>query len=388
MEKRLTRKQLIEHIRNTMPDNWSETEKSAFIECEVAKKIVFDEEYLWGQNVREKIEMYIEARKQAQASTQYYSELQQNEQLQTTSQEPPTKRRLICITMSELCVYVAKQFGLNMKYQKSNNKEEAIGDAAIFDLLDEYKADHLCPILDLQDGRTITVDIQQDLYKLQTRSRPLGFGTKDNLYVDGLDEEEIDAVFRKVYGLKEDEDFTDEYITNLNNQLSKEQLEPLQKIKKIIEDPRIQQEAQNLGAWGAKHFYKEIIQEVLGVPTFGTFFHNGTYAYITTCSMTNKQGAKKHSVFLYAQDYDEKICYIFSKKTRKMVPMTSQELQQMQAKSMTIRPATDSPTRVGTVIDKEIKSFIERGSNNDNSDRDITQNMEDIFTYEFEEDEK
>lgn len=46
--KRLTRNQLIEHIKNIMPEGLTELEKAAFIETEVAKRIWFNEQYLWG----------------------------------------------------------------------------------------------------------------------------------------------------------------------------------------------------------------------------------------------------------------------------------------------------------------------------------------------------
>lgn len=50
MEKRLTRKELVEHIKQIMPNDLNEIEKIAFIEKEVAKQISFDEKYLWGDN--------------------------------------------------------------------------------------------------------------------------------------------------------------------------------------------------------------------------------------------------------------------------------------------------------------------------------------------------
>ena len=58
-KKTLTRRQLIEHIRTTMPDDLSELEKAAFIEKAVADNVVFDEDYLWGdKDTRKKIYKY------------------------------------------------------------------------------------------------------------------------------------------------------------------------------------------------------------------------------------------------------------------------------------------------------------------------------------------
>ncbi len=385
MRKRLTRRQLVEHIRNIMPDNLSELEMSAFIEYEIAKQIVFDEDYLWGENVKGQIGKYIEAREQARVANKYYASVQ-NQTLQ--EDEPPIKRRLICMTMSELYVYVAKQFGLDVKYQKSNTYDHVeTGNSEIIDTLNEETLDHVCPVQQLKDGRIITVDIQRDLHKLQTRSKTKGFGTKDNSDVDKLERDEIDGIFRKVYGLNDAEDFTNVYARELLDKLNKEQIEPLQKIKRIIEDPRIQQETKNLGVWGAKQFYHKILLDILGVSVLDTFFRNGTHAYISTCSIAKEQGPKKHTIFLYVQDYDAKICYIFSKKSRKMIPITGEELKQMQAKSMIIKPATNNFSDIGAFIDKQMSSFIAQEPSSA-TEMHETGNIEDLFTYEFEEEEK
>ena len=64
MEKRLTRKELVEYIKEKMPKDYDELERLAFIEKEVARHIAFDEKYLWGDSkTQEKI--YELAKKEA-----------------------------------------------------------------------------------------------------------------------------------------------------------------------------------------------------------------------------------------------------------------------------------------------------------------------------------
>lgn len=164
MERRLTRRQLVEHIRNIMPEGLSELEMAAFIEKEVANNLVFDENYLWSDNeTRRKI--YKLAKQEAQKPKE------------------EVKRKIICINMTELYIYVAKKIGLDVGYQRiafreGTPVENEIGGSEILDKISEEKLEHVCPILKLKDGRKIRVDIQSDLDNLQTRSKTIGFRNK------------------------------------------------------------------------------------------------------------------------------------------------------------------------------------------------------------------
>lgn len=312
--KRLTRNQLIEHIQSIMPEGLTELEKAALIEVEVAKRIWFDEQYMWG-GCSEKI--YKLAKSEVQKPKQ------------------EVKKKLICVTMAELYTYVAKQFGLDVKYQRYCSDKNEIGEEEILKKLDTKAQQHVCPVLQLSDGRTIRMDIQGDLHNLQTRSRPDGFGTSENDPVLAvLPQKQIDDIFKKAYGLSQDEYFTDEYITRLNSKLNGR--EPIDKIRILIEDSRIQEEMQNLGCVEARRFCKQILQQILGTSVFGTYFHNGTYAYTSKCFLANPDGEKRYSIYLYAQDYDQKLFYVLSKKNRQMVEVSPEDLSQMLENSMII----------------------------------------------------
>lgn len=312
--KRLTRKQLVQHIAEKMPEGLTELEKAAFIEVEVAKRMWFNEEYLWG---KESEKIYKAAKREACKPKQ------------------EVKRKLICVTMAELYVYVAKQFGLNVKFQRYCKDKNEIGEEEILGKLDTKSQEHLCPVLQLSDGRTIRVDIQGDLHNLQTRSRPDGFGTSENdPALSILPQKQINEIFKKAYDLKEGEYFTDEYITRLNSKLSHR--EPIDKIRIFMEDSRIQDEMKKLGCVEARKFCKQILQQILGISMFGTYFHNGTRAHITKCFLANQMGEKRYSICLYAEDYDQKIFYILSKKNRQMVEISPEQLSQMLENSMVI----------------------------------------------------
>ena len=189
-----TRTDLVKHIQQIMPDSLNEYEKLAFIELQVAKQMAFDEKYLWGdKGTQEKI--YQKAREKAQH--------------QTSSN--PIKRKLICVTMAELFGYVAKQFGFNIKYQKRyTDNEIASGENEIFNMISDTKKEHVCPIIELSNGMFIEVDIQGDLARLQTRSKPKFFGARrhgtkieNGVAIDIIDNSTCNQTFRKLYALQE-----------------------------------------------------------------------------------------------------------------------------------------------------------------------------------------
>lgn len=368
---KLTRTQLVQHIRNIMPEGLSELEIAAVIEKQIADNVVFDEGYLWSDHETRK-KIYKLAKQEAQKPKE------------------EIKRKIICINMAELYVYVARQFGLDAEFQRTTVKERKIdeteiGGSEIFDKISEHKLDHVCPILNLKDGKRIKVDIQSDLKNLQTRSKPIDFGQDDDRQMlSTLSDEEITSIFKKVYRLQDGETFTDEYIANLTNELNREQLEPMEKIKRIMEDNRVQEEVKQLGITEVKEFYKDILGQVLGIPIFGIYFRNCTRAHISTCSISDGKGKTKHSVFLYMQDFDNQICYIFSKKNRKMVSVTPEELYQMEAQSMIIRPAyTPEDRNMQTdIIENSMNSFIKKGKNSIQAQQEI--DMDEFFEEEEE----
>ena len=382
---KLSRRKLIEYIRSIMPEKSSEVEMLAIIEKAVADNVVFDESYLWSdEETRKKI--YRLAKKEAQKP------------------QDEVKRKIICINMAELYSYVAKEFGLDVEFQRiattftenGVNVENEIGSYEILDRISEDKQDHVCPIANLKDGRKLIVDIQADLAALQTRSMPMDFGSGNigsntPVKIDTLSQEEIENTFKKAYKLEADEEFTEQYIKKLNSELTNEKLEPIEKIKRIIEDSRINQEVKHLGVRGLKNFYKEILREVLGIPTAGVYFHNGTRANVTTCSITNGKVAKKYSILIYLQDFDNQICYIFSKKNREMMKVTPDELYQMQNQGMVIRPIChpDERTIQTDILDESMRGFIKCGADSLKLKKEKRKiNMDELFVSEYEEEEE
>lgn len=372
MEKRLTRKELVDYIRQIMPDNLNEIEKLAFIENEVAKQISFDEKYLWGDTqTREKI--YKLAKREAQVPKQ------------------KIEKKLICVTMAELFGYVAKQFGYKVLYQK-RTKEHGIksGENEIFENISIEKLEHVCPLVGLSDEKYIEVDIQDDLARLQTNSMPKAFaserhGTKisNGVMVEILAKHTVEDVFRKIYGLEQEEEFTDQHIMTLARRYRFQNKSSIEMFEIYIEDPIIKKQLGDVKCIEANKLYKAILIACYGFSSNGKEFEkNENKAIIEECILSNNEGRKRYSFCIYAEDNKQKIFYVYSKKSKKMIKLTQEEIKQMTGQIMNI----GVKERQSKLKDNMI-SFIKGGEQADTNtiNPNNVVSLEDIFLEEDEE---
>lgn len=320
-KRKLTRKELVEHIKQTMPSDFNEIEKLGFIESEIAKQISFDEQYLWGdRETKEKI--YKLAKSEAQKN---------NKEI---------KRKLICITMSELFGYIAKEFGFEVLYQKrAPGVEDKTGDNDIFKKVSPKKQEHVCPIVKLSNGKYLEIDIQSDLYRLQTHSKPKAFGLNQVQIENGvktsiIDNSAIEKTFRKIYELGENERFTDEYIMVFTAMLRCQHKTPSEMLEFFMNDPKIQEALQNARCIEANKLYKKI----LGV-CYDESNKAKDKAIIEECILSDENGQKRYSFCIYAENKEQKQFYVYSKRSRRMVNLTQEQVKQItrQAKNIKLR---------------------------------------------------
>lgn len=323
-KQKLTRKELVDYIKRTMPSDLDEIEKLAFIENEIAKQISFDEQYLWGdRETKEKI--YKLHKSEAQRP------------------HKKIKRKLICVTMAELFGYVAKELGLEVYYQKrAPGLEDKTGGNDIFRKVTPKKQEHVCPIVKLSNGQYVEIDIQSDLYRIQTRSKPKAFGlnrtqVKDGIKTTTIDDGIIEKTFRKIYKLEENEKFTDEYIMEVVAMLWGQHKSPIEMLEFLMNDPRIQKELQNTRCIEANKLYKKILAVCYGKSEYGMFVKGHDEAIIEECILSDDKGQKRYSFCVYAQNDKQKKLYIYSKRSRRMVKLSQNEVQHMTGELMNIQ---------------------------------------------------
>ena len=361
----LTRKELVEHIRQTMPSDYDEYEKLAFIEKEVAKQISFDEKYLWGEiGTKEKI--YQLAKKESQNPCK------------------EVKRKLICITMSELFGYVVKEFGYNVKYQKrSPGSEVKSGGNEIFDSISNKKQEHVCTLVGLSDDKYIEVDIQDDLARLQTNSKPKAVGAnwhgtkiENGVSIKLLDEKHIENIFRKVYQLDENERFTDDYIRIFSAMLRYQNKTPIEMLEFFMDNPKIQKELQNTKCVEANKLYKAILSVCYDFSNGKQFIKEKNKAIIDECILSDGEGRKRYSFCIYAEDDEQQVFYAYSKKSKRMVKLSREEIQQITRQAMNVK----FRGRPSELKDNMI-SFV-NGECNERVQAKTVTSLEDIFWEE------
>lgn len=325
-KQRLTRNELVKNIKLSMPEDYNEYERLAYIEMEVAKQISFDEKYLWGDTETRK-KIYELAKRQAQRPSR------------------KVNKKLICVTMAELFGYVAKKFGFNVKYQncgmKSENKTE---DEKIFRNLSKECLDHICPIVELSDNTNIQIDIQADLARLQMGFRPKAFGNDRSMismfrddHTRLLDKDIVDSTFKKVYKLEKDEEFTDEYIRSYITRLKNEGKRPIEILEIFMEDPRIKKQLVNMKCTEANELYKVILRTCYNTTRGKQFYLRESQAMIGECMLVNDKNKKRYSFCIYAEEDGEKLLFVYSKKSRKIVKLTEEEIFQMRKQPLDIR---------------------------------------------------
>lgn len=370
-KQRLTRKELVEHIRQTMPSDYDEYEKLAFIEKEVAKQISFDEKYLWG-DIGTKEKIYQLAKKESQRP---HKEI---------------KRRMICITMAELFGYVVKEFGYDVKYQKrAPGMEIKSGENEIFDSISNKKQEHVCPVVGLSDGKYIEVDIQDDLSRLQTNSKPKAFGgdkhgtkIENGVIIKLLDRDEIEKIFRKVYNLDEKERFTDEYIMVFSAMLRCQRKTPIEMLEFFMDDPKIQKGLQNTKCVEANKLYKAILKVCYDFADGKQFLKEENRAIIEECILSDNEGRKRYSFCVYAEDDEQQVFYVYSKKSKRMVKLNREEMKQMARQDMKI----ELRGRASELKDKMIAFVKGEDVNTKNPKPEKVEiSLEDIFLDEDEE---
>lgn len=367
-KQKLTRKQLVEHIKQIMPSDLNEIEKLAFIETEIAKQISFDEQYLWGdKETKEKI--YKLAKTQAQKP---YKEI---------------KRKLICVTMAELFGYVVEELGFEVLYQKrAPGQENQTGDNDIFKKVSPKKQEHVCPIVKLSNGKYIEVDIQADLYRLQTRSKPKAFGKTKFKIADGIitstvDDSITEKVFKKMYGLKENERFTDEYIAIFSAMLRYQGKTPIEMLEFFMNDPKIQEELQNTRCIEANKLYKKILAVCYDVSVDKQFFKDQDNAIIEECILSNDKGQKIYSFCIFAENQEQQQFYVYSKRSRRMINLSQEEIQQMTEQVMNVQ-LRGRPSQ----LKDELLAFVKgENSNSENLPKPKAMiSLEEIFLDEEE----
>ena len=149
-----------------------------------------------------------------------------------------------------------------------------------------------------------------------------------------------------------------------------------------MNDPKIQEELQNRRCIEANKLYKKILGVCYDVSIDKQFFKDQDKAIIEECILSNGQGQKRYSFCIYAQNEEEQQFYIYSKKSKRMINLSQQEMQQMTSQVMNVQ-LRGRPSQ----LKNELMSFVKgKNANSENlSKSNAMISLEDIFLEEDEE---
>ena len=325
-QRRLTVRRIAKEIKASIPDDYSIEEKIAYIVSEFSKKIATSEHYYFG-NEETKQKMIELAQKP------YFGK------------KNDIKRTLIPFTMSEKLALVLRQCGHRVEFvkripgtQNSKKGKNWILKEPATDFVDR----ELSVLVEGNPkGKKIEVNCFSDLYRIQTRCSPMLFGKNTHCdttkETNSISREFIAKIFKKVYGLSDNEKFTDEYIDGVVERRKKEGKSPCEILNELLKDERIQYETQNAGCVEAYRFYQMIIQRIyckgFGVEQWNAqtsakeheFELDKDATVIDECVLNDKN-KKRYSFCIYAEHGDEQVFFVYSKKARKMVELSQKEI--------------------------------------------------------------
>ena len=387
--------EIVEDIKNNIPDEYSEEEKIAFIAAEFSKRVAIDEHYYWGDK----------------DTKQKMIQLAQKNDLG----KHDIKRRLIPFTMTEKLRITLQKCGYTVRFVKPGelSKEIRVGEIEILKAPAEEFVDYPLsllvqnqkkgqedePNIDLETQVAQTnlpkrilprfpkitrlfgnsrvrkneslnthkeeseipaseLNIELDLYKLQTRCKPRGIGEIMHHKIPGQVKKLLsnpESTFRKIYGLKDGEMFTDEYIDFIIRKLKEEGKTPFEILEALMMDTRIQEEVKNAGCVEANRFYNMILKKVYSVKfdpkaysTRGGAIEQEyiiidddelirNEALIDECVLDDGK-KKRYSFCIFAEQFGKQLLWIYSKKTKRMIQLTPEEIYKLSSMSSHIKP--------------------------------------------------
>lgn len=203
------------------------------------------------------------------------------------------KRKLTCISLSHLYKKILNSIGI-----KCDVVQEDLRDA------------HLNNLITLKSGKKITADLQQDLYRIQAKMKPVFFG-ENEISKDKLTQMLIDIGY-----VDSKEDFRNNKLGKVKKKVKDLSLD--EALKEMLESKETYEGMEFMEAAEAYKYYNAVRVLVL----------ESEKIYQIPCFLKDENGKKIGYTFcIYADtgDYKKVMPYLYSKKRGKMIP-TSLEL--------------------------------------------------------------
>ena len=292
----MNQKEIIEELKENMPKfngNQEEVEiKTAlYLYIELAKKKTFDERYYWGnQKIR---------------NLAYKESVQDSK----STDKMIKKRKITCVSISHLYKYVLEQFGIQCDVVKEDPEDP-----------------HLNNVIKLKSGKKLNVDIQMDMYRIQTGMTLKHFTSKTG---HNITKKELDNMLKKIGYISDEADYTDNKIKILKNEIENVQINEALEI--IMNSRKINSKLNQAGMSETYKYYKAVFRILLHEKLGKEIFQ------FQVKSKKNENNDYKYSFCIYSKDpkTQEKKVYLYSEKNKRMLECDLETLGNLQKDGLT-----------------------------------------------------
>ena len=129
--------------------------------------------------------------------------------------------------------------------------------------------------------------------------------------------------------MDKNERFTDEYIMVFAAMLRCQHKTPIEMLEFFMNDPKIQEALQNARCIEANKLYKKILGVCYDESRENQFFKEKDKAIIEECVLSDDKGQKRYSFCIYAENEEQRQFYVYSKRSRRMVNLTQEQVQKI-----------------------------------------------------------
>lgn len=297
----MTKKDLIESIRQNIPEGLSQIELVRYIYIELGKQRRFDPKYYYGNN-RTKKKIYALAQDSKRNPKKFHN-----------------KKTLICVSISYLYKDILEEFGISSKVVIDDN------------LLDG----HVMPVIELNDETKekirIKADLQRDLEYIQTGMKTKYFGTLEEgeIGFDEIDEQELKKIDMKIGYIKDD--YKDEDIQKIFTEIKEKNASDSLWI--ILQDPRIYLNTNFNGIVEKRKYYRFLLDNLLK-----QYMNKKIFMFTCYREKVDENDEKQRDYTLCAYSYEKNQCmpYLYSNKEERFIPVNIEKLAKLEQEGLVL----------------------------------------------------
>ena len=286
--------QIIEDIKNKMPQGLSEIERLRYIYIYMGKIQNFDPVYYFG-NSKVKSKIYRLTEKMS-LNNKYYER----------------KRELICTSIAANFKAIASEFGLNVIKAREQ-----------LDRHDRYS--HAYNKVTLEDGQTLNVDLQLDLRYIQTGRRTRFFGKNEDDDLE-IDEKFLEKIDENIGYKKRGKEYKDEEMKTISDDSKK--MTTIEAINYILGKQEIIDTIEETGYVEGTKYLRDIF-EMCNNDRKDKIRISIAHCYREIGLDEYEIPKRQYSICLHLKEKDDDKLYLYKKRDKKFTEVSTQRMSRL-----------------------------------------------------------